>query len=167
MKLLYLEDLAPGQRFAGGPLTLDAESLHNFASQFDPQPFHLDEKAAASSIFGRIVASGWHTASLTMRMLVASVPFAGGTVGTRIEVRWPAPVHAGDQLQIDVEVLDARASAHRPELGVVRLRVQTRNQANLLVMEMTTLVLVQRRVVPDSTNKPTHVASAGAPLPLK
>jgi acyl dehydratase len=151
MKQLYLEDLIVGQRFSGGPLTADAANVHLFAEQFDPQPFHLDEEAAAGTLFGRVVASGWHTAAMTMRLLVKNLPFAGGTVGTRAEIRWPTPVYPGDQLHIDVEVMDARASAHRPEFGVVRLLVQTRNHTNQLVMEMTTLVLVRRRVVDDAS----------------
>lgn len=153
---LYLEDISVGQRFAGGPLTVEPEAVHTFAAQFDPQPFHLDEQAAAENLFGRVVASGWHTGSLTMRMLVQSVPFAGGTVGTRADIRWPHPVHPGDRLHIDVEVVDARPSAHRPEFGVVKLLVHTRNQTNQLVMEMTTLVLVRRRAAatPPEEKKP-------------
>jgi acyl dehydratase len=150
---LYLEDIFVGQRFAGGPLTVDPQAVHAFAEQFDPQPFHLDEKAAAGTLFGSVVASGWHTASLTMRMLVDNLPFAGGTVGTRAEIRWPCPVNPGDKLHIDVEVVDARPSAHRPEFGVVKMLVHTRNQHNQLVMEMTTLVLVRRRAVVAPTEE--------------
>jgi acyl dehydratase len=151
---LYLEDISAGQRFAGGPLTVEPEAVHAFAAQFDPQPFHLDEHAAADTLFGRVVASGWHTGSLTMRLLVDSLPFAGGTVGTRAEIRWPCPVYPGDQLHIDVEVVDCRPSAHRPEFGVVKLLVHTRNQTNQLVMEMTTLILVRRHAVATPQEKP-------------
>jgi acyl dehydratase len=166
MKPLYLEDITVGQRFAGGPLTVEPEAIHAFAAQFDPQPFHLDETAAAETLFGHVVASGWHTGSLTMRMLVECVPFAGGTVGTRADIRWPSPVHPGDQLHIDVEVVDARPSAHRPEFGVVKLLVHTRNQINQLVMEMTTLVLVRRRAVvasPDEKKPSTQEARTATP----
>jgi acyl dehydratase len=163
---LYLEDISVGQRFAGGPLTVEPEAVHTFAAQFDPQPFHLDETAAAGTLFGHVVASGWHTGSLTMRLLVESVPFAGGTVGTRAEIRWPCPVFPGDQLHISVEVVDARPSAHRPEFGVVKLLVHTRNQTNQLVMEMTTLVLVRRRTVaaPSQEKKPAS-QQAHSPTP--
>jgi acyl dehydratase len=156
MSLLFLEDLANGQRFSAGPITIDADSLRAFAAAFDPQPFHLDEVAARSSLFNGLVASGWHTAALTMRMLVEALPFAGGTIGTRAELRWPAPVHPGDRLSMEAEVSDARPSARRPGFGVVRLLVQTRNQDNVLVMEMTTLVLVHRRTAGGNTaERPT------------
>jgi acyl dehydratase len=159
MSLLYLEDLTAGQRFSAGPVSLDAASIRAFAAQFDPQLFHLDETAAKSSLFTGLVASGWHTASLTMRMLVEGLPFAGGTIGTRAELRWPAPVHPGDELRMEAEVMDARASARRPDFGVVRLSVQTRNQNGVLVMEMTTLVLVHRRPETEA------VAVAASPTP--
>jgi acyl dehydratase len=151
MSQLFLEDLSFGQRFKGGPVSLDAESIKAFAAQFDPQYFHLDAAAAKSSLFAGLVASGWHTASLTMRMLVESLPFAGGTIGTRADLRWPAPVHPGDSLTLETEVLDARPSARMPEFGVVRLLSQTRNQDGVLVMEMTTVVLVQRKPKPIKT----------------
>lgn len=167
---LYLEDISVGQRFAGGPITVEPEAVHNFAAQFDPQPFHLDEQAAAGTLFGSVVASGWHTGALTMRLLVESVPFAGGTVGTRAEIRWPSPVHPGDRLHIDVEVVDARPSAHRPEFGVVKLLVHTRNQNNQLVMEMTTLVLVRRRaaatVSDEKKPSPQEATSATPAFPI-
>jgi acyl dehydratase len=164
MSPLYLEDLSAGQHFFAGPITVDADSIRFFAAQFDPQPFHLDPEAAKDSLFHQLVASGWHTGSLTMRMLVEALPFAGGTIGTRAEIRWPAPVHPGDSLRIDAEVLDARTSARRPEFGVVRLLVQTRNQENALVMEMTTLVLVHRRQAAAPVSEPALYAAPSKPL---
>jgi len=142
---LYLEDLTIGQRFTAAPATVSADDIRTFAAQFDPQPFHTDSAAAVTSFFGGLVASGWHTAALTMRMLVEALPFAGGTIGTRAELRWPAPVHPADTLTMEAEVMDARPSARRPGYGIVRLQVQTRNQAGTLVMEMTTVVMVERR----------------------
>jgi acyl dehydratase len=171
MPLLYLEDLTAGRRFTAGPVLIEAEAIRTFAAQFDPQPFHLDESAARTSLFQGLVASGWHTAATTMRLLVEGCPFAGGTIGTRAEIRWPAPVHPGDSLSMEAQITDARPSARRPGFGVVRLLVQTRNQDNVLVMEMTTLVLVHRRT---STTVETVAAesvlaaqSAKPPQPVK
>ena len=95
---LYLDDLAVGQRFASGPQALDAGQIKAFAEAFDPQPFHLDEAAAASSLFGGLAASGWHTAAISMRLLVGSVPLAGGVIGAGGEIAWPRPTRPGDVL---------------------------------------------------------------------
>jgi acyl dehydratase len=96
---LYLEDLSVGQRFESRPHCLDAEQIKKFAAEFDPQPFHLDETAAAGSLFGGLAASGWHTAALTMRLLVESVPLADGLVGAELELAWPKPTRPGDTLR--------------------------------------------------------------------
>jgi len=88
---LYLDDLHVGQRFVSDPHRLDAEQIKAFAAEFDPQPFHLDEEAAKKSLFGGLAASGWHTAALSMRMLVESVPLADGLIGAELQLAWPRP----------------------------------------------------------------------------
>jgi acyl dehydratase len=126
----YLEDYAPGQKFGSGRLRVDQERIKSFAAEFDPQPFHLDEVAAQDSVFRGLAASGWHTAALTMRLLVDSaLKPAGGIVGAGFdELRWPRPVRPGDELHVESEVLEVRASKSRPEQGVIKVRTTTLNQ---------------------------------------
>src|SRR5215217_7844612 len=116
----YLEDFEAGQTFRSGRIPIDAERIKSFAAEFDPQPFHLEERAAADSIFRGLAASGWHTAAITMRLLVDSdLKPAGGIVGAGFdEFRWPRPVRPGEVLRVESEVLETRASKSRPEQGV-------------------------------------------------
>jgi acyl dehydratase len=126
----YLEDFAAGQKFRSGRLRVESERIKSFAAEFDPQPFHLDEQAAQASFFRGLAASGWHTAALTMRLLVDSeLKPAGGIVGAGFdEFRWPRPVRPGDELHLEIEVLEARPSSSRPEQGVIKVRTTTLNQ---------------------------------------
>ena len=128
----YLEDFEVGQSFASGRIRVDADRIERFAAEFDPQPFHLDERAAADSISRRLAASGWHTAAITMRLLVDSdLKPAGGIVGAGFdEFRWPRPVRPGDELRVESEVLAIRASKSRPDQGVIKVRTTTLNQNN-------------------------------------
>jgi acyl dehydratase len=114
----YLEDFSAGQSFKSGRLRIDADSIRRFAAEFDPQPFHLDEAAAKTSIFQGLAASGWHTAAITMRLLVESdFKPAGGIIGAGFdELRWPRPVRPGDELRVESEVLETRVSKSRPGL---------------------------------------------------
>jgi acyl dehydratase len=125
----YLEDFTVGQTFASGRLRIDEEQIRRFAGEFDPQPFHLDAQAARESIFRGLAASGWHTAALTMRLLVESdLKPAGGIVGAGIEeLRWPRPVRPGDELRIAGKVLEVRASKSRPEQGLIKVQTTTLN----------------------------------------
>ena len=113
----YLEDFAVGQTYGSGRLTVDKDRIKTFAAEFDPQPFHLDDEAARGSIFGKLAASGWHTAPLTMRLLVdGELEPAGGIVGVGFdELRWPLPVHPGDELHVESEVLGSPAFEDPPE----------------------------------------------------
>jgi acyl dehydratase len=106
----YLEEFAPGQKFASGQLKVDREGIKSFAAEFDPQPFHLNEEAARGSIFKGLAASGWHTAAMTMRLLVESeLKPGGGIVGVGFdEFRWPNPVRPDDTLHLEIEVLEVR-----------------------------------------------------------
>src|SRR5690349_7175419 len=108
---LYLEDLAAGQTYgSAGRLQVSVEDIKRFAAAFDPQPFHLDEVAARRSLFGELIASGWHTAAMTMRLLVGSeFRPAGGVIGAGVEeLRWPQPVRPGDELRVESEILEVR-----------------------------------------------------------
>jgi acyl dehydratase len=143
----YLQDFAVGQTFRSGSVTVTAEEIKAFASQFDPQPFHLDEKAAVATFFGGLVASGWHTAALTMRLIVDSeLKIAGGSIGAGAEeLRWPRPVRPGDTLHAVSEVLDVRQSKSRPDQGIIKMRTQTYNQDDQLVMNFVANMIVPRR----------------------
>ena len=141
----YLEDFAVGQIFGSGRIRVDADQIKSFAAAFDPQPFHLDDGAAQGSIFRGLAASGWHTAALTMRLLVeGEMKPAGGIVGAGFdEFRWPKPVRPGDELHLESEVLEVRPSKSRPEQGLVKARTTTLNQNGEPVQ-----VLVANLVVP-------------------
>jgi acyl dehydratase len=126
----YLQDFSEGQTFRSSTLRVDAEQIKTFAAQFDPQPFHTDEQAARTTIFGGLAASGWHTAALTMRLLVDSeLKPAGGLVGAGLdELKWPKPVRPGDDLHLNIEVLSVRPSRSRPTQGIIKVRTTTLNQ---------------------------------------
>ena len=144
----YFEDFAAGQKFRGATrLRVEAERVKSFAAEFDPQPFHLDEAAARRTIFGGLAASGWHTAAMTMRLLVeCDLKPAGGIVGAGFdEFRWPRPVRPGDELWIEAEVLAVRPSASRPRHGVARTRIATLNQDGEAVQVLVANLIVQRR----------------------
>src|SRR5687768_16724856 len=144
----YLEDFAVGQMIYGsGRITVEKERIKAFAAEFDPQPFHLDEDSARRSIFGGLAASGWHTAALTMRLLVASdFKPAGGIVGAGFdEFRWPVPVRPGDELHVESEVLEVRPSKSRPDQGLMKVRTTTLNQRGEAVQIHVGNLLVPRR----------------------
>ncbi len=144
---LYLEDISVGQTFGTGSVVVELEKVTAFAAEFDPQPFHLDESAARESLFGGLVASGWHTAALTMRLLVqGEFQPAGGLIGLGVnQIRWPRPVHPGDVLRVESEVLEVRESQSNPARGVVKVRNTTRNQAGEPVMIQVANLIVPRR----------------------
>jgi len=142
----YLDDLKIGQRFTSGTLALDAEQIKTFARAYDPQPFHLDEAAAENSIFKGLAASGWHTAALTMRLLVSGgLPLAGGSVGAGGEIAWPRPTRPGDILQVESEVVAVTPSRSRPDRGIVTVRSETKNQRGEVVQVLTAKLMVPRR----------------------
>lgn len=146
----YLDDFAPGQVYRSvGRLRVDGERVKAFAAEFDPQPFHLDDAAARKSIFGGLAASGWHTAAMTMHLLVESdFKPAGGIIGAGFdELRWPAPVRPGDELEVEAEVLEVRPSKSKPTQGFLKLRTTTRNQKGEAVQVSVGNLLVPRRPV--------------------
>jgi acyl dehydratase len=143
----YLEDFGVGQTYGSGRLTVDAERIKAFAAEFDPQPFHLDDEAARDSIFGTLAASGWHTAAITMRLLVdGDLKPAGGIVGVGFdELRWPLPVYPGDELHVESEILEVRPSKSRPTQGLVKVKTTTRNQNGEAVQVSIGNLIVPRR----------------------
>ena len=143
----YLEDFAVGQTFGSGRLRIDRERIETFAAEFDPQPFHLDEQAARNTLFGGLAASGWHTAAVSMRLLVESeLKPAGGIIGAGFdELRWPRPVRPDDELRVESEVLEVRPSQSRSDQGLLKLRMTTLNQNGEAVQVAIGYLLVQRR----------------------
>src|SRR5258708_6749107 len=143
----YLEDFAPGQKYATASLRVTPEDIKAFASQFDPQPFHLDEDAAKKTFFAGLAASGWHTAALTMKLLVeGELQPAGGIIGAGFEeFRWPRPVRPGDTLRVESEILEVRPSNSRPTQGLIKVRSTTYNQAGEAVQVFTGSLVVPRR----------------------
>ncbi|HLH94227.1 MAG TPA: MaoC family dehydratase [Xanthobacteraceae bacterium] len=147
---LYLEDFHVGQSFTSGSRRMEGEEIKAFARQFDPQPFHLDEEAARRSIFGGLVASGWHTAAVTMRLQVETgLPIAGGMIGLGGEMSWPQPTRPGDVLRVETEVKEITPSRSRPDRGTVRIRSETKNQRGEIVQVLDARLLVPRRPTPS------------------
>jgi acyl dehydratase len=144
---LYLEDLRVGQRFVSGTHRIDEGQIRAFAAQFDPQPFHLDAEAAKATLFKGLVASGWHTAAITMRLLVESgLPIVGGIIGAGAELTWPSPTRPGDVLQVESKVLELRPSRSRPDRGIATVRSETRNQRGDTVQVLVAKLVVPRKI---------------------
>jgi len=144
----YLEDFEVAQMFGGSArIGIDPERVKTFAAEFDPQPFHLDERAASDSIFRGLAASGWHTAAVTMRLLVESeLKPAGGIIGAGFdELRWPRPVRPGDELRVESEVLEVRPSKSRSDQGLIKVKTTTLNQHGEAVQISVGNLVVPRR----------------------
>ncbi len=151
-KYLTLEDLEVGQVFVSETYTVLLEDIKSFAGQFDPQPYHLDEEAAKKTFFGELVASGWHVAAITMRLLVTSTPIKGGLVGAGGEINWLRPTRPGDILRVETGIVDIKPSRSNAERGSVTVRSVTKNQNNETVQ-----VMVSRLVVP--TRSATYLSN--------
>jgi acyl dehydratase len=146
MKELYLDDLRVGQRFDSGSYVMEAARIKEFAAEFDPQPFHLDEAAAEASVFKGLAASGWHTAAAAMRLLVTGgLPFASGIVGLGGEIAWPKPTRPGDTLHVESEIVEITPSRSKPHQGIVTVRGTMFNQNQEAVYVLTAKLLVPRR----------------------
>jgi len=143
---LYFDDLRVGHRSRSGEFRVTAEQIKAFAQQYDPQPFHLDETAARGSVLGGLAASGWHTAAITMRLIVDSdLRLAEGVVGLGGDISWPNPTRAGDVLHVESEVVELIPSRSQPNRGVVRIRNETRNDRNQVVQLFIAKLWVPRR----------------------
>ena len=143
---LYFDDLTVGQRFTSATHVLNAAQIIDFARIYDPQPFHLDDAAAGASVFGSLAASGWHTAAITMRLLVSSgPPIAGGIIGSGGDLSWPRPTRPGDILRVTSEIVELVPSRSRPERGMVVMRNETSNQRGEVVMVFLPKLVVPRR----------------------
>src|SRR5437763_14865207 len=158
MKENYFDDLKMGDRFQSEPLNVTEKQLIEFAHKFDPQMFHLSRKRAERTIFKGLIASGWHTAAMTMRLFVQTLNFAEGAIGLGgDELRWPNVVRPDDVLTVETEIVDLRPSRSRPGYGIIRLRNVTTNQRGEIVQTMLASAMVPRRDrreilgVPDGT----------------
>lgn len=144
--LLYFDDFTVGRRFVSGTYTMEIAEIREFASKYDPQPFHLDEAAARNTVFKTLVASGWHTMAVTMRLLVkGGMPVAGGMVGLGAQLSWPRPTLPGDILQVHTEVVEAALSRSKPDRGTVTMHSETKNQRGEVVLDFTGRLVAPRR----------------------
>ncbi|WP_313696613.1 MaoC family dehydratase [Achromobacter sp.] len=143
--LIYLEDLSVGDVFVSKTHALDAAQIIAFASQFDPQPFHLDPDAARDTLFQGLAASGWHTAALTMKLLVESFPVARGVIGAGAEVVWPQPTRPDDVVKVTSTVLSITPSRSKPDRAIVVVESVTSNERDEALQKLTSKVVVFRR----------------------
>ena len=143
---LYFDDLKIGDTSTTGTYEVSAAAIRRFAGEFDPQPFHLDDEAARHSMFGGLAASGWHTAAITMRLLVSEGPkLANGVLGAGCELQWTLPTRPGDVLHVESEVVELTPSRSRTDRGTLVLRSRTINQDGQIVQDMTARLIVARR----------------------
>jgi acyl dehydratase len=146
---LYLEDLYIGQQFISGQHYMDEARIKEFAREFDPQPFHLDEAAAKASVFGGLAASGWHTAAVAMRLLVdGGLPLGNGIIGLGGDLAWPKPTRPGDTLHVESEILEIVPSRSKPNQAIVKVRSTTLNQHGEPVQSFASKCLVFKRPQP-------------------
>ena len=145
--MLHFEDLKLGDQFTTPERTVTAEEIVAFAQRYDPQSFHTDPVAAKTSLFGQLVASGWHTAAISMDLMVrGTMALDGGVIGQGVdELRWPRPVLPGDTLRVVMEIAEVNPEPSRTGRGRIKLRCRTLNQHGRVVQEMTARLLVSRR----------------------
>lgn len=145
-QLLHLEDLEPGHRFVSGEYQVGQDEIIRFAQQYDPQPFHTDPDAARKTFFGGLAGSGWHTAAITMRLLVdGGLPIAGGIIGAGGQLSWPSPLRPGSTVHVETEVLDVSPSKSKPDRGIVAFRSRTIDDSGKDVQVTEMKLLVFRR----------------------
>src|SRR6202022_3132887 len=146
MSQRYFEDVKAGERFKSATYQVSEEQIISFAREFDPQPFHLDKAVARQTMFESLIASGWHTAAITMRLFVRTLNFAEGAIGLGVdELRWPNAVRPGDLLKVETEIVDVRPSKSKPKHGIIRLRNVTTNQNGEIVQTMFANAMVPRK----------------------
>ena len=139
------EDFPVGSRFFSASQSISAEEIIEFARRYDPQPFHLDSNVG-ENLLGRLVASGWQTAAISMRLFIETMQVGGGIIGRAIdELRWPAPVHPGDSVRVEIKILEARLSQSKPGYGLIRYRSLTKNQDDKVVQSFIALAILPAR----------------------
>jgi len=142
----YFDDLKVGDRFKSDLFEVKEKQIIDFARDFDPQIFHLEPARGEQALFKGLIASGWHTAAITMRLFVQTLSFAEGAIGLGVdELRWPNPVRPSDTLTVETEIIDLRLSRSKPNYGIIRLRNVTTNQRGEIVQTMTANAMVPRR----------------------
>jgi acyl dehydratase len=149
---LYLEDLYVGRRFTSGTYLMTESAIKTFAAEYDPQPFHLDEAAAADSVFRGLAASGWHTSAVTMKLLVTSLPVANGVIGVGGEIAWPRPTRPGDNLHVESEIMQIVPSRSKPNQAIVTVKSTTYNQDQQELQVLTAKLLVYKRTAGTSND---------------
>ncbi len=147
MPNIYFEDFAAGQEYDLGSRTLDRAAIVDFATEFDPQPFHVDEEAAEQSIYGGLIASGWQTCCVYMRLLCDSFLLQVHSMGSPgvDELRWLGPVRPGDTLSAKLRIDEVRVSKSKPDRGIVMTAGEVRNQDGVLVLTLKSPLMVRRR----------------------
>jgi acyl dehydratase len=139
------EDFPVGSRFVSTSQTISAEEIIEFARRYDPQPFHLDS-GVGENLLGGLAASGWQTAAISMRLFIETMQVGGGIIGRAIdELRWPAAVHPGDSVRVEIEILEARLSQSKPGYGLIRYRSLTKNQDDKVVQSFIALAILPAR----------------------
>jgi acyl dehydratase len=157
LKERYFEDYIPGERHELGNYAVTESEIVSYARKYDAQSFHIDPDAARQSIYGGLIASGWHTGSIMMNLLAEHFISPRSSMGSPgvDEVRWPRPVRPGDVLRLRVLVIDARRSVSKPDRGLVRLRQECVNQRGEVVMSLTAMMFCRcRQQAPGSTTRP-------------
>jgi len=141
----FLEDFTVGEVLKSGTLPVTADAIREFAGKYDPQVFHLDAAAAKETFFGGLAASGWHTAAMTMRLMVETLPVAGGVIGAGATRNWPKALRPGTSIRVEIEVLELRPSRSKPERGMMKMRATTRDDAGDVVQTLVADLVVPRR----------------------
>jgi acyl dehydratase len=150
MKARHFDDFKAGDRFQSEPFEVTEQQIIEFAREFDPQKFHIDPAGAEQTLFKGLIASGWHTAAISMRLFVRTLNFAEGAIGLGVdELRWPVPVRPGDVLRVETEIIEIRPSRSNPDRGIVRIRNVTTNQRGETVQTMFASALVPKRGLQD------------------
>ncbi|XID76033.1 MaoC family dehydratase [Alkanindiges sp. WGS2144] len=147
--MLYLDDLNIGDRFSSPGYTLEKEKLLDFASEYDPQPFHLDDELAKNTLFNGLAASGWQTASITMKLWLQTLKVANGLIGIEGHLKWPTPTRPGDTLHVEAEIVDIKVSKSKPNMGIVTYHSLTKNQHDQVVQDTTCKIVVFKKTNPD------------------
>jgi len=145
--MIHYEDMPQGDHVLLGPVTVSADEIVAFAQRYDPQPFHLSDAGAKDTYFGSLAASGWHTAALTMKLMMTGRDQPLAILGSPgfDNLRWQRPVYPGDELRASVTVTDRRVSKSRPEMGLVYLAVETLNENDVAVMRFDSVAMMARR----------------------